>query len=274
MMARFAIRDTKTMLRRDALHARRNPWLVMSVILTPTVMLLLFDGVFGGAMSRALRPGAGALSYIDYLTPGIVLMAVGAGVSGTAINMTIDKGEGIIARFRTMAIARTSVLTGAVIGSMIRTLTGVALVFAVALSLGFRTSAGPLQWLEALGLIALLAVAMTWLGVAIGLFAKSAAGANSLSLIPQFLPFVSSAFVPTESMPVGVRWFAENQPYTPVIETVRALLLGTPLDGHAVVAIAWCIVIAVAGYLWARHLYNRDPSRQSGPTVAQLLSSQ
>ena len=273
MNARHVLRDTTTMMRRDALHALRNPMITISTLFTPLVMLLLFDGVFGGAMSRAMGSGAAAIPYIDYITPGIILMAVGSAVSGTAINITIDKGEGIISRFRTMAIARTSVLTGAVIGSVIRTLAGIIVVFAVALLLGFRSTAGPVQCLEALGIVTMLAVAMTWLGVAIGLFAKSAAGANSLSLIPQFLPFISSAFVPTASMPFGVRWFAENQPYTPVIETVRGLLMGTRVDSRAWIAIGWCVVIGLAGYLWARHLYNRDPSPKSGPTVAQLLSS-
>ncbi|MGH7904262.1 MAG: ABC transporter permease [Candidatus Dormibacteraceae bacterium] len=131
---------------------------------------------------------------------------------------------------------------------------------------------GPAQWVEALGLIAMFAVALTWLGVAFGLFSKSAAGANSLSLIPQLISFVSSAFVPTSSMPAGVRWFAENQPFTPLIETLRALLMGMPIGGRGAVAAGWCVVIAVAGCLWARHLYNRDPSRRAGPGVAQLMS--
>ena len=273
MTATYTLRDTVTMMRRDSLHALRNPMITFSSIFSPLIMLLLFVGVFGGAMSKALGSGAAAVPYIDYITPGILLMAVGSSVSATAINASIDKGEGIIARFRTMAIARTSVLTGQVIGSVIRTLVAIVVVFAVALLLGFRTAAGAVQWLEALGLFAMLAIALTWLGVAIGLFSNSVAGANSLSLIPQFLPFVSSAFVPTDSMPAGVRWFAENQPYTPVIETLRGLLMGTPIGNHAAISVAWCIVIAVASYFWARHLYNRDPSRRAGRTAAQLLSN-
>ena len=265
------VRDALTMLRRDATHALRNPMLTISAIFTPMIMLLLFDGVFGGAMSHSLLSGAAAAPYIDYLTPGVVLMAVGSSVSGTGISICIDQREGIIARFRTMAISRTSVLTGAVIGAVIRTLGSTAVVFAVALLLGFRSSAGLMQWLGALGMVALLSIAMTWLGVAFGLFSKSAAGANSLGLIPSFLPFVSSAFVPTGSMPAGVRWFAENQPYTPMIETLRALLIGTPVGTQWIVAAGWCIVIGLSGYLWARHLYNRDPSRQAGPSVAQLM---
>jgi ABC-2 type transport system permease protein len=265
------VRDTMTMIRRDALHALRNPMLTLSSIISPVIFLLLFVGVFGGSMSKALGAGAAAVPYIVYITPGIILMAVGSSVSGTAINVTIDKGEGIIARFRTMSIARTSVLTGAVVGDVVRTMVGILVVFALALLLGFGTPVGPLQWLGALGLIALFLLSLTWLGVAIGLFSRSAAGANSLGLIPGFIPLVSSAFVPTASMPTVVRWFAENQPYTPVIETVRALLMGTPVGDNGVVAVCWCLVIGVARYVWARHLYNRDPSRQAGPSVAQLM---
>ncbi|MDQ6909560.1 MAG: ABC transporter permease [Actinomycetota bacterium] len=273
MTAAHALRDTLTMVRRDAIHVSRNPMLTLSSTLTPVAMLLLFVGVFGGAMAKAVGSAGAAIPYIDYITPGIIIMAVGSSVSSTAISVNIDSGEGIIARFRTMAIARTSVLTGQVIGSVIRTLLAILVVFAIALLLGFRTAAGPLNSLEALGLVALLATSMAWLGVAFGLFSKSAAGANSLGLIPQFLPFVSSAFAPTDSMPAGVRWFAENQPYTSLIETLRGLLMGTPVGNHAVIAAGWCIVIGVAGYLWARHLYNRDPSPQSGPSVMQLMSS-
>ncbi|MDQ6709022.1 MAG: ABC transporter permease [Candidatus Dormibacteraeota bacterium] len=272
MNVTYTARDTMTMIRRDALHAWRNPMLSISGILTPVVFLLLFVGVFGGSMSKALGAGAAALPYIVYLTPGIILMAVGSSVSGTAISVTVDKGEGIIARFRTMAIARTSVLTGAVVGGVLRTMLGILVVLAVAVVLGFRTPAGATQWAEALGLIVLLLLSLTWLAVAFGLFSTSAAGANSLGLIPGFLPLVSSAFTPTSSMPAGVRWFAEHQPYTPIIETLRALLTGTPVGDNGILAVGWCLIIGAAGYLWARRLYNRDPSRQTGPTIAQLMS--
>ncbi|HYM96130.1 MAG TPA: ABC transporter permease [Candidatus Sulfotelmatobacter sp.] len=271
MTLEHTVRDMMTMIRRDTRHALRNPMLTLSSIITPVIFLLLFVGVFGQSMSKALGVGAAAVPYIVYLTPGIILMAVGSSVSGTAINVTIDKGEGIIARFRTMAIARTSVLTGAVVGSILRTMTGILVVLALAVLLGFRTSAGPVQWVEAIGLVTLFLFALTWLGVAIGLFSTSAAGANTLGLIPGFLPLVSSGFVPPASMPAGVRWFAENQPYTPIIETLRALLMGTPVGDDGLTAVAWCLAIAVVGYVGARRLYNRDPSRQAGPTVAQLM---
>src|SRR5256714_2787299 len=189
-----------------------------------------------------------------------MLMTVGSGCATTAINLCMDMSEGIITRFRTMAISRASVLTGQVLGSLIRTMITIVLVTLVALLMGFRPSAGPVAWLAALGVIALFTLALTWMGVVFGLVGKTPAGANSLSLIFQLLlPFTSSAFVRPDSMPVGVRWFAQYQPFTPVIDTLRGLLLGTPLGTSAVLAIAWCVGLTLVGFLWARALYNHDP---------------
>jgi ABC-2 type transport system permease protein len=159
-----------------------------------------------------------------------------------------------------MAITRTSVLTGQVLGSLIRTLISGALVVAVALALGFRPTTTPIEWLAAAAVFAMVTLAVTWLAVAFGLLAKTPAGANSLSLILVVLPFVSSAFVPTASMPTGVRWFAQNQPFTPIIETLRGLLTGTPIGHTALLAVAWCACLAVLGYGWARTLYARSPA--------------
>jgi ABC-2 type transport system permease protein len=254
----YAIRDSATMLRRDFRHSLRYPAMTISGMMVPIVFLLLFVGVFG----RTLRAGLGAASsgpsYIDYLAPGIILMTVGAAAAATAVNVCSDMNEGIIARFRTMAISRASVLTGQVVGSLIRTLISGTLVVAVAFAVGFRPTATPVEWIAAIGLFSMLTLALTWLTVAFGLAAKTPAGANSLSLIPEFLPFVSSAFVPPDSMPAGVRWFAENQPFTPIIETLRGLLTGTPIGSNAILAVAWCAVIAAVGYLWARSLYDRQ----------------
>ena len=256
------VRDSATMLRRDLRHALHYPLLTISGLCVPIFLLLLFVGVFG----RALHAGLGAAStgnarYIDYLAPGIILMTAGCAGAGTAINVCLDMNEGIIARFRTMAISRESVLTGQAVGSVIRTLISAILVVAVALLLGFRPTASALEWVAAFGVMAMLTLAVTWLTVAFGLLAKTPAGANSLSLIPQFLPFISSAFVPTQSMPAGVGWFAQHQPFTPVIETLRGLLMGTPIGTSAIVAAAWCAAITVTGFVWARHLYNRVPTR-------------
>jgi ABC-2 type transport system permease protein len=247
--------DSVTMFRRDLKHALRFPMMTISGIGTSVVFLLLFVGVFGSALGADFLPGGGR--YIDYVTPGIILMAAGTGTAATSIKINQDMQEGIIARLRTMSIARTSVLTGQVIGSLIRTLISVILVVLVALALGFRPSATPLEYLAAFGVFALLTFALTWLAVAFGLATKTVAGANSLTLILQFLPLISSAFLPTGSMPAGVAWFAEHQPYTPIIETLRGLLMGSGIGDAAWWSLGWCVVLATAGFFWARHLYDR-----------------
>src|SRR2546427_464888 len=199
---------------------------------------------------------------IDYLAPGIIILTVGSGGATTAINLCMDMSEGIIARFRTMAISRASVLTGQVLGSLIRTMISVGLVIGVALLMGFRPTTSLVAWIAALGVIALFTFALTWMGVVFGLVGKTPAGANSLSLIFQLLlPLTSSAFVRPDSMPAGIRWFAEYQPFTPVIDTLRGLLLGTPIGNSAILAVAWCVGLALVGYLWARAVYNRNPVR-------------
>jgi ABC-2 type transport system permease protein len=258
----YAMRDSATMMRRDFRHAIRYPMLTIGGLMVPVFLLLLFVGVFG----NTLRAGLGAAApaggrYIDYLAPAILVMTAGASAAATAINVCIDMNEGIIARFRTMAISRTSVLTGQVLGSLTRTLISGVLVIGVALGLGFRPSATPLQWVAVAGMFAMLTLALTWLTIAFGLQTKTPAGANSLSLIPQFLPFISSAFVPTASMPAGVRWFAENQPFTPVINTIRGLLTGTPIGNSAILAVAWCVALAAVGYVWSRARYNHYVTR-------------
>jgi ABC-2 type transport system permease protein len=254
----LTLRDSATMLRRDFRHSLRNLMMTISGLLTPTVMLLLFVFVFGGTMGAGLGGG----TYINYVAPAIIIMTVGSGCATTAINLCMDMNEGIITRFRTMAISRASVLTGQVIGSLIRTMISVALVTGVALLTGFRPTTSLVAWIAALGLIALFTFAITWMGVVFGMIGKTPAGANSLSLVFQLLlPFTSSAFVRPDSMPVGIRWFAEYQPFTPVIDTLRGLLTGTPIGNSALLAVAWCVVLALVGYLWARAVYNRNPVR-------------
>jgi ABC-2 type transport system permease protein len=255
----FTLRDSTTMLRRDVLHSLRRLSMTLSGLLVPIIMLVLFNYVFGGAIGAGLDGVARGGDYINYLAPGIIIMTVGSGCATTAINLCMDLSEGIIARFRTMAIARASVLTGQVIGSLIRTLFSVGLVIGVALLMGFRPTASLVAWIAALGVIALLTLAITWIGVLFGLVGKTPAGANSLSLNFQLLAFTSSVFVSPDSMPAGFRWFAEYQPFTPVIDTVRGLLLGTPIGNSAVLAVAWCVGLALVGYLLARAIYNRAP---------------
>ncbi len=255
----FALRDSATMLRRDVQHSLRNLSIVF-VLPVPIIMLLLLNYVFGGAIGAGLGGMAHNGTYINYLAPGILIMTVGSGCAATALNLCMDMSEGIITRFRTMAIFRASVLLGQVLGSLIRTLIGVGLVLGVALLMGFRPTTNPVAWIEALGLIALVTLAITWMGVVFGLVGKTPAGANSLSLIFQLLAYTSSAFVSLGSMAVGVRWFAEYQPFTPIIDTLRGLLLGTPIGSTSVVlAVAWCVGLILVGYLGAQALYNRNP---------------
>ncbi len=257
----LALRDSATMFRRDVRHSLRNPMITLSGILVPILMLVLFNYVFGGAIGAGLGEGTHGGSYLNYLAPGIIVMTIGSGSATTAINLCTDLGEGIIARFRTMAIFRASVLAGKVLGSLIRTLITAGFVILVALLMGFRPTTDPVAWLATLGLIALFALAITWMSVVFGLLGQTPAGANSLSLIFQLLAFTSSAFVSPDSMPAGFRWFAEYQPFTPVINTVRGLLLGTPIGNNAVLAVVWCVGLTLVGFLWAQAIYNRATAR-------------
>jgi ABC-2 type transport system permease protein len=257
----YAVSDSRTMLRRNLRHMRRYPSLTLMVAGLPIVFLLLFVYVFGGTLGAGLGGASGGrATYVDYVTPGIILMAVAGAAQGTAISVAMDMTEGIIARFRTMAIFRPSILTGYVLGSMIQTALGLAVVIGVAVLIGFRPTAGPVEWIAAVGVLAMITLAVTWLSVACGLVSKSVETASNLPMPLMLLPFLGSGFVPTDSMPAGLRWFADYQPFTPVIETLRGLLLGTVIGNSAVIAVAWCAAITLASYLWARAAFNRDPA--------------
>ena len=214
------------MFRRDMLHLRRFPVMTLSQTVVPAFMLLVFVYVFGGAVGATLPTGH---RYIDYLVPGILVITVGGISSSTAISVNADMTENIIARFRTMPIVRWSVLTGQVLGSLLRTLVSLVLVVLASVLVGFRPDAGARAWAGVLGLLLLLTLALTWYGLAAGLVAKTPGGVNTIGLPMQFLPFVSSAFVPTATMSPAVRWFAEHRPFTPIIDTIRALFDGTPV---------------------------------------------
>jgi ABC-2 type transport system permease protein len=254
-------RDSATMARRSFRHTVRYPATMIMSFGVPTLLLLLFVEVFGGALTTGTAGPHGAGPYIDYVVPGILLMSVGYGASSTAMAINGDMTAGIIARFRTMAIAHSAVLTGQVIIALLRTLASVGLLLGVALLIGYRPSAGPLAWLGVIGLVVLLTLALTWLGVAVGLLAKTAQGTSPFVLIVQTLPFVSSAFVPPASMSSVVRWIAQYEPFTPIIDTLRGLLLGTPIGGSGIAAIAWCVGLSLVGFWWARTLFRRDPNR-------------
>jgi ABC-2 type transport system permease protein len=257
----YAIRDSMTMLRRNLRRSLRYPVAPATTIGIPIVLLLLFVFVFGNTLGAGL-PGVTGVSggrddYLDYVTPGILLLAITGAAQSTAIAVAMDMTEGIVARFRTMAISRASVLTGHVLGSLITTLFGLAVVTGVALALGFDATATPLEWLGAIGLLALVTFAVTWLAVALGLVTKSVEAASNLPMPLILLPFLGSGFVPTESMPAALRWFAENQPFTPIMETLRGLLLGTPIGSSGWLAIGWSLAIGLGSYVWAKHLYDR-----------------
>jgi ABC-2 type transport system permease protein len=258
----YAVRDSATMLRRNLLHMVRYPTVTLLVIAIPVVFMLVFVYAFGGTLGAGLgiRSG-GRPEYVDYVAPGIILLAVAGAAQGTAISVAMDMAEGIIARFRTMGISRASVLTGHVLGSTIQTVLGLAVVFGVAFVIGFRPDAGAVEWIAAFGVLAMITLALTWVSVALGLVSKNVEVASNLPMPLLLLPFLGSGFVPTDSMPAGLRWFAEYQPFTPFIETLRGLLLGTAIGNSALLAVAWCVLLGLVGYRWAMKLYNRDPSR-------------
>jgi len=254
----YAVADSATMLRRNLKRMQRYPAMTLMIIMVPVVFLLLFVYVFGGTLGAGLgHLGDGRAAYLSYVTPGIVLLTLGTAATSTAVSVAMDMSSGIVARFRTMAIARVSVLTGHVLGSMILSLLGIAFVIGIAVAMGFRTSADPLSWLAVAGLLVLITFAITWLSVAMGLVSGSVETASNLPMFLMLLPFLGSGFVPTHTMPVGLRWFAEYQPFTPVIQTVRGLLAGGPIGNNAIMAIAWGVGIAALSYLWARRLYRR-----------------
>jgi ABC-2 type transport system permease protein len=252
----YAARDSATMLRRSLLHTVRYPVTIVVILAVPAMLLLLFVGVFGGALGAGLGGAPSGGRYIDYVVPGILLMTVGYGASSTALAVNRDMTEGIITRMRTMAISRGSVLTGHVVAALIRTLVSAVLLVGVALLMGFRSHADAVQWLAAAGLVALLTLALSWLAVAIGLAAPNAEGTSGFTLLVQLLPFVSSA-----SMTTGVRWFAHNQPFTPVIDSLRGLLTGSSIGHGGWVALAWCVGLSAVGYLWAVTLFKKEPKR-------------
>ncbi|MCG5216708.1 ABC transporter permease [Streptosporangium sp. KLBMP 9127] len=254
----YAVRDSATMLRRNLKHMARYPSQTLMLIGLPLLFLLLFVYVFGGTMGAGL-PGAPAEDrggYLTFITPGILMMTVASVSIGTAVSVATDMTNGIIDRFRTMAIAKVSVLTGHVLGAMIQTALALAVVFGVAFLLGLETAASATQWLSLVGLLALLSFAMTWFTVGLGLASPNPETASNWPMIFVLLPFAGSGFVPVESMPTGLRWFAEHQPFTPIMDAFRGLLAGSPGGSEVLWAIGWCVVIGLVGYLWSRRLYR------------------
>ncbi|GHE10474.1 ABC transporter permease [Streptomyces alanosinicus] len=261
--ATYAVRDNLTMLRRNLLHARRYPSLTLNLLLTPVILLLVFVYIFGNVMSAGINGGhADRSQYVAYLLPGILLMTIGGTAIGTAVTVATDMTEGIMARFRTMAISRASVLIGHVVGSVIQIMASLLLVLGVGVAIGFRPNATPLEWLLAIGLLTLVSIAMTWIAVGMGMASPNAEGASNMAMPLMILPFLGSAFVPVHLMPVWFRWFAEYQPFSPAIETLRGLLLGSGIGTrNAVLAVGWCLALSLLGYLWSKAQFNREPRR-------------
>jgi len=252
----YSIADSLTMLRRTLTHILSNPIVtLLTTIGTPVILLLLMYNLFGSVIQSN---GATSGSYINYLTPGLLLITGIYSVGWAALRINTDMTQGIIARFRSMSISRGAVLNGHVIGSSVGTLISMTVIFVLAYLMGFRSAANPVELLAALGLIILYVLAIMWLAIAVGVWGKSPDVVNSVLYIVYILPFFSSAFVPTTSMTPIVAWIATNQPFTPIIDTLRALLTGAPLDERAVVALAWCLGIGLVGFIGSRLAYNRS----------------
>jgi ABC-2 type transport system permease protein len=242
--------DSSIMLRRNFKHIVRNPVTVFNGALMPVLLLLMFVYVFGSAFKVGER-------YIQYATPGMILLAITYGLSGTAVSVNSDMAKGIINRFKVMNVSRGAVLTGHVVATVASIAIAVAVIIGMAFALGFRSPATPLEWLGAIGIILATAFAASWLAVALGIAAKTPESAG-MTVVPLILlPFLSSAIVPADQMGQGFRQFAEYQPFTPIIESVRGLLAGTPSGGYAAAALGWCAGIAIVGYLWSRATFSK-----------------
>jgi ABC-2 type transport system permease protein len=237
--------DGRIMLRRNLKHIIRNPVTIFNAALMPIVLMLLLVYVFGNAFNVGEH-------YVEYATPGLILLAITYGLAGTAVSVSSDMTKGIINRFKVMNVSRGAVLTGHVVATMAISSVAIAVIIGMAFALGFRSPATPLDWLGAIGIAVAAAFAAAWLTVALGMAAKTPESAG-LTVVPLILlPFVSSAVVPAAKMGQGVRQFAQYQPFTPIIESLRGLLAGHPSGGYAAAALAWCAGIALVGYLWSR----------------------
>lgn len=251
-MTTHILGDTAVLTGRSLRHILRSPDTIITTAVTPIALMLLFTFVFGGAIETGSD-----VSYVDYLLPGILLITIASGVAYTAYRLFLDMQGGIFERFQSMPIARSSVLWAHVVTSLAANLVSLALVVGVAVLVGFRSGASVLAWLGALGILTMFTLALTWIAVIAGLSAKTVDGASAFSYPLIFLPFISSAFVPTDSMPGPVAWFAENQPVTAIVDTLRALFAQEPVGGDIWIALAWLIGILAAGYVGAIAVYRR-----------------
>jgi|SRR5271157_120849 len=247
----YFINDMSVMLGRSMRHIFRSLDTIITVTLTPIMFMLLFVYVFGGAIQT------GTANYVNYLLPGILLIAIASGISYTAYRLFLDVQGGIFERFHSMPISRSTVLWGHVLTSLVSNAISVVVIILVALLMGFRSSAGVLSWLAVAAILALFTLALTWIAAIAGLSAESIDGASAFSYPIIFLPFISSAFVPTRSMPPVVRAFAENQPVTAIVDAIRALLSSQPVGSDIWVALAWCSGIMLVAYFFAMRAYKK-----------------
>lgn len=254
-MTSHVLTDTAVLTNRSLRHILRSPDTIITTAVTPVALLLLFVYVLGGAIAT----GTG-VSYVTYLLPGILFITVASGVAYTAYRLFLDLQGGIFERFQSMPIARSSVLWAHVLTSLVANLISVGIVTGVALLMGFRSGASVAAWLAVAGIVTQFTLALTWIAVVVGLSARSVDGASAFSYPLIFLPFISSAFVPTDTMPGPVAWFAENQPVTAVVDTIRGLLAQEPVGTDIVVALAWLVGIVVVAHLGAVAVYRRRMS--------------
>lgn len=254
-MTTHTLGDTATLTGRSLRHILRSPDTVITTAIMPIAMMVMFVYVFGGAIDTGHGTGTG--NYVDYLLPGILLITIATGTSYTAFRLFLDMKSGIVERFRSMPIARSSILWAHVLTSIVAILSSVTVVVGVALLMGFRTDAGLEAWLGVAGILMLFTLALTWIAVIAGLIAKTVDGASAFAYPLIFLPFLSSAFVPTETMPGPVRWFAEHQPVTAIVDTLRSLFGGTPVGADIWIALAWCIGILATACAVSVFVYRR-----------------
>jgi ABC-2 type transport system permease protein len=250
-MSKHFFSDSTVLLGRSLTHITRSPDTIITTAVTPIALMLMFVYVFGGAIET------GTDDYVNYLLPGILLITIGSGIAYTAYRLFLDLQGGIFERFQSMPIARSSVLWAHVLTSLVANMVSIVLVVLVALLMGFRSGAGVLEWLAVMGILIVFTLALTWIAVIAGLSAKTVDGASAFSYPIIFLPFVSSAFVPTETMPGPVRWFAENQPVTSIVNTIRDLLARQPVGADIWIALGWCVGILVIAYVFAMAAYKR-----------------
>jgi ABC-2 type transport system permease protein len=250
-MSKHFFSDSTVLLGRSLTHITRSPDTIITTAVTPIALMLMFVYVFGGAIET------GTDDYVNYLLPGILLITIGSGIAYTAYRLFLDLQGGIFERFQSMPIARSSVLWAHVLTSLVANMVSIVLVVLVALLMGFRSGAGVLEWLAVMGILIVFTLALTWIAVIAGLSAKTVDGASAFSYPIIFLPFVSSAFVPTETMPGPVQWFAENQPVTSIVNTIRDLLAQQPVGADIWIALGWCVGILVIAYVFAMAAYKR-----------------